>query len=203
MNKTVIAIVLTVIIGVIISLEYFLHPERSLPVSGSKNISTEERVTPYQKKKTYMLPPSQIDLESVSIASIQNVYKKRSNPISHIFGAVQFDVEVDGVQILKTDIADKASDRVLISVYEIFPIEDTTVSRLFSFLEQKFESRFVNDPETSVNRTDEFGLYSFYFNPSQSPEKAFLLVAKEQRVFGFEYIKANHNLLVPFFEDLS
>jgi hypothetical protein len=105
--------------------------------------------------------------------------------------------------VIKSDFSEASNaDVTLVSTYEIFPLRDTTVSKAFSYIQEKLEKKFENTLESGINRTDEFGIFSFYLNTENNPERNFIMGVTKDRLIGFEYLKENHEKLVPLIEHL-
>ena len=186
-------------------LEYGFFPHRVQPLSLSANIN-DTSDSEHDDISGFDMVVSQIALKNFELAGLKNISKKNSNTVRHLFGNLVLTPEENQMAVLKSDFFspdENGEEILLVSVYEIFPLHATTVSKAFSILQNMFEEKFANDVETGINRTDEFGIHSLYFNSSATPERAFLLAVTRERLIGFEYQKENHNQLIPLFFQLA
>lgn len=195
MQKFFIALGIILIAGSFSALEYFLFPNRATPLASETSASLNN--TPQNEQ----VLSSQISEKNFEIAGLSSITRANTNRINHIFGQIR--VEASDMAVLKSDFVEPVDSRVLVSIYEIFPLQDTTSTKAFSLIAQKLIAKFTNNLESGINQTNDYGLQSFYFNFGPTPNRAFLLTVTSERLLGFEYQKDDTGRLAPLFSLLA
>ncbi len=200
MRKTLIAAGIFLVVVGIAALEYVFFPDRVDPLQASITKSSDQNSSVDGNTVRFDVPVSQISEKSFELAGLPGIMKEESAPSSHLFGVITLKEEEDGMVAVKSDFYD--GDILLVRAYEMYPLHNTTAAKAFQYIKVKLEKSFRNDPETTLNQTDEYGTFSLYFNPSSSKDKAYLLVVAPEKLIGFEYLKENHKKLLPLFNHL-
>jgi GH15 family glucan-1,4-alpha-glucosidase len=137
---------------------------------------------------------SHFPISLFSQVGITNIAISQQKEVQHFFHEVAISPDDQKMRVLRTLFIQKQNeeDVPFLVLYEFFSSRETTVIDAYSEIKETLKKAISDDPESDINENDAFGDMSFYENLGNDKKTVYLVVAFGDKIYGFEYPRANH-----------
>jgi len=193
MSKKLILLILIILSGIFISLEYYFQPPKIIKIKPleKKNQGNQENNVNFSiENNTSSYFIKEEDFTKVKIFNVKIVETKRNSALFH---RINIDTLKDGFEVIS--VVFEKNKKIFLKVYEFHPQRETTSTKIFNIIYHKLKQSIQSNEQDFIdlNQTNLLETKSFYFNDRINfPEMVFLTIKFSEKILSFEYKKEHH-----------